>query len=90
MSNVSQGANFSTPASAAGRVMRALVSYWSLTAFVIFFSPTLLHRSVCRVHEEWVGSVTPGASDLWEVGRGSGSNPYINEVDAFGKVLGVP
>lgn len=61
MSNVSQGANFSTPASAAGKVMRALVSYWSLTTFIIFFNLTLLHRSVCRVHQEWVNSVSPGA-----------------------------
>lgn len=36
MSNVSHGANFSTPASAARKVMRTLVSYWSLTTFIIF------------------------------------------------------
>ena len=37
-----------------------------------------------------MNSVTPGALVLWAVGWGSGSKPFINEVDAFGKVLGVP
>lgn len=85
MSNVSQGANFSTPASTAGKVMRALVSYWSLTTFIILFS-----LSYCPGHSEWVNSVSLGARILWAVGWGSGSKPFINEVDAFGKVLGVP
>lgn len=90
MSNVSQGTNFSTPASAAGKVMRVLVSYWSLTTFIIFSNLTLLHRSLGPVHQEWVSSVTLGAPVLWVVGWGSGSKPFKNEVDAFGMVLGVP
>lgn len=38
MSTVSQDANFSTPASTAGKGMRALVSYWLLTTFIVFFN----------------------------------------------------
>lgn len=37
-----------------------------------------------------MSSVTLGAPVLWVVGWGSGSKPFIKEVDAFGKVLGVP
>lgn len=37
-----------------------------------------------------MNSVTLGALVLWAVGWGSGSKPFINEVDAFGKVLGIP
>lgn len=64
MSNGSQGANFSTPASITAKVMRVLVSYWSLTTFIIFFSLTLLHRSTYSVRWEEVNFVTLGAPFL--------------------------
>lgn len=64
MSNVSQGANFSAPASIAGKVMRVLVSYWSLTTFIIFFNRTLLHRSMYSVGWKEVNFVTLGAPVL--------------------------
>lgn len=90
MSNVSQGANFSTPASIAGKVMRVLVSYWSLTTFIIFFNLTLLHRSMCSVGWKEVNCVTLGAPVLRGSWSGECFGTFYERGGCIGKVLGVP